>query len=373
MPWWRSAGSSRTLATPVRIRPSAHLLTAARPSIRRGLQTSCSLGTPEPRTRAHRTTCRAFRAKFLGLRASSRCCCGISAGRRPQTRTIRTPSCTSPRSTTWELNLYRRWDKSKPPQGPFTLNKDSWRAQGLVHWFPMGGPSSLTQQWDLCSGMLLSGSSIVSLDLGAAGEPVSSLATSSVWAKTGGVTVTAAPLMVGMWCKPTDVTTNKGLFTSGQFAGFINRWQMDFNAGSLRWIAATGSVGAASVSAGAVNVWHHYLGVEISNASRYAQTDGVPGAQETTVSTPSSVDQISVGALAFSSSYSNYVTALIGEVCIWNNTMDALQRANLADQGSRFDLWYPLRNRKWFSVGTASTFKPFFANQLGGFIGVGVS
>ena len=35
--------------------------------------------------------------------------------------------------------MERRWDKSKPPRGPFALNRDCPQAVGLVAWYPMGG------------------------------------------------------------------------------------------------------------------------------------------------------------------------------------------------------------------------------------------
>ena len=76
----------------------------------------------------------------------------------------------------------RKWDKSKPPLGPFALNKDSLQAQGLSAWWPLNDGGST--QFDLVGGAHGSGA-LSNRTLGADGQPAVKLNGTSEYISVG--------------------------------------------------------------------------------------------------------------------------------------------------------------------------------------------
>ena len=251
----------------------------------------------------------------------------------------------------------RRWDKSKPPRGPFTLNKDCFQAQGLVCWYPLGGASGGLYVPDLSGNLHLTGVAPFKQVIGDKGQPVGEYdgAAATLFASAT-PTTNATPLSVSAWINPTSVAGSMAIVSWGSFAGTTatrSRYQFDHNVGGLRFISAGASTtNIASKSGVLANTWQHTLGIEESNTSRYAAVNGVIGAQDATTGTLLSTwDRTQIGANFDGSVVSNYATGKIGEICFWNVNQKNNAIA-LADPATRFELWYPLRSRKWFTAGS---------------------
>lgn len=270
----------------------------------------------------------------------------------------------------------RRWDKSKPPRGPFVLNRDCAAAQGLVLWWPVGAHGSKalfdgagSNHPDTFTGLTPT--------LGTTGEPALDFANgSSSIIQSSTVPVYAAPLSLGMWFAKTTAadTTGHGLASFGDYTlgnPSPRRYQFDTFGGDLRWLSVGASAGVASKSGIVSKRWHHALGIEISSTSRYAVLDGVAGTQNTTSATPGGTqNRFVVGAIFDLGTNQGFFSGQIGEVCAWNRSVYDDRQA-LADPGRRFELWYPLRSKKWFAAPSAG-FRAAWAIRRARTVGAGV-
>ena len=54
-------------------------------------------------------------------------------------------------------------------------------------------------------------------------------------------------------------------------------------------------------------------------------------------------------------------TGTIGDVRVYSYPLSAAQAANVSDPGTKFELWYPLRSKKWISIAAGSTFNAGWA------------
>lgn len=248
----------------------------------------------------------------------------------------------------------RRWDRSKPPTGPFTLNKDCFQAQGLVCWYPFGGGGNFVP--DRVGSNHHTATDVVRT-LTDTGAPAGSFNGTTSVLQSAVVPVYAAPLAIGMWVYKTTAadTTTFGLSSFGDYtlgsAGGARRFQFDAYNGDLRWLSVGASTGVASKSGIVSKRWHHMLGTEESTASRYAVLDGVAGAENTTPATPGGAqNRFVLGAYFDNGANLGFLDGRIGEVCVWSKGQYA-NRVALADPATRFELWYPLRSRKWMVAG----------------------
>lgn len=271
----------------------------------------------------------------------------------------------------------RRWDKSKPPTGPFTLNRDCPQARGLVAWYPMGGASGGGKLYDRL-GTNHHVETAITRSLDDAGAPVTVFNGSTSLIETTVVPVYAAPLSIGIWFYKNVAaadTTNYSLCAFGNVAGTApdpRRFQMDTYNGDLRWLAVANSVGVASKSGIVAKKWHHALGIEISSTSRYVALDGALSTQNITSATPSGTqNRFSLGFIWDNSIYSGPLSGMMGEVCVWSNSQYD-NAARISSPATRYELWYPLRSRKWISVGaTLPTLSAAFGRKAKS-IGLGV-
>ena len=254
--------------------------------------------------------------------------------------------------------MYRIWDRSKPPRGPYTLNRDAWQAQGLVCWYPMG-PEAKGVVYDRLGKNHFDTVTAVTATLNDAGSPalVFSNASNSIL-QSSVVPVYAAPLTVAMWARKDTASdiSGYGLASFGDYtlgSGSPRRFQFDTYGGDVRWLSVGASAGAATKSGIVSGKWHHMMGVEISTTSRYAVLDGVAGTQDTTSATPGGTQNRFVfGAIFDLGTNQGFFSGHIGEVCVWSKSQYT-DRAAIASPGERFALWYPLRSRKWFSAPAA--------------------
>lgn len=253
--------------------------------------------------------------------------------------------------------MYRQWDKSRPPPGAFVLNKDSERAQGLVAWYPMGGGAGAEYDHLGTNHFADTGTSRT---VGNANEPAVSFNGSTSVLQSAVVPVYAAPLSVSAWVRKPVVadTTTYALSAFGDYTlgsgGGARRFQFDTYNGDLRWVAVGAATGLATKTGIVANRWQHLMGIEVSTASRYAAIDGVLGTQDTTSATPGGTqNRFVLGAIFDGGSNVGFLSGELGEFCVWNNSQLANVGA-LADPGRRFELWYPLRSRKWISIAAAA-------------------
>ena len=150
--------------------------------------------------------------------------------------------------------------------------------------------------------------------------------------------VTAYPLTMACWFYSDDAAADQGLMS------IIDKDAPD------QWLAALHARGGiagdpvrASVRAGtqvnvvtttgySVNTWHHACGVFASTTSRDVFIDGDSKGSNTTSSSPSGVDRISVGRQG-DSTPGNYMSGRIAEAAVWNVALNDFEIALLATPG----------------------------------------
>lgn len=255
--------------------------------------------------------------------------------------------------------MSRIWDKSKPPTGPFTLDRDNPIAKGLVAWYPTTGVSAgnyLADRLDkrhLASVVSATQTSNVETDGGAS---IKFGGTGSLVSTLGANLIPTQELSISAWVNPAN-TGAGGVACLGQFSSGANRFQFDITAGAARWIARSSSTAIASVSGVVANKLQHVIGTEISPTSRKVYLNGGTPGTDTTSSglTIASLDTIQVGGINLSSGYSGPFAGSIADVCIWSVALTAQQVTYVASPANRFALYYPLRSRKWISLASGSS------------------
>lgn len=252
----------------------------------------------------------------------------------------------------------RVWDKSKPPLGPFTLNKDAPQAQGLVAWYPMGGIGRLWVPDYLGDAHLTLGTQPTPI-VGQSGAPGLSFVSASSQYSEGVITAaTALPLTMAAWVSTANAAVDIPMCIGTNGSNARIQIQKD---------NATRKIGVASVDAADTgntvlfttasytdNVEFHAAAVCTSSTRRQAFLNGVGSAVDTVAVSISGMNRVLLGARRNSAGVGVFWGGQIGEACVWNVALSVAEVANLADPGSRFELWYPLRNRKWFSAGGGS-------------------
>lgn len=257
--------------------------------------------------------------------------------------------------------MIRRWDKSKPPTGPFALNRDAPQAQGLVAWYPMGGPSGRGLAQDLAGqarARTLSGT-VGGITLGDMGQPAQTLVSASSQFVGGtDIPVSAFPLSISAWFRPATAH-------SGTVAGLNNgdpsrKLLFCYSDGTIRAFTsnASGSASAFPASTGSYTTgkWTHGAVVFASSTSTSVYRDGKNKTTNTTAVDFGSPVSIRIGHDGNSVPGSNYFNGDVGEVGFWAVALGDDLVWRLYDPGTRYELWYPLRSRKWMvSAGGGST------------------
>lgn len=251
----------------------------------------------------------------------------------------------------------RRWDKSRPPTGPYTLNRDAPQARGLVAWWPMGGRTTRALLIDEAGNFNLSGTT-TRVDIGPTGAPVCVFNGSSDVVSTSAAPVTAMPLTLAGWANAGSsslvgsiLSVDAGLaaFGSANFyrlvvVGSASPKQVRANQGN------SGSEVQATYGAGWVaGREFHVAGVFTSVTARDVYYNGALGASDSANLTAPTVSQAVMGRHSVTGS-EQYWNGNLGEAGVWNIALPAHIIARLYDPGTRYELWYPLRSRKWISA-----------------------
>ena len=120
--------------------------------------------------------------------------------------------------------------------------------------------------------------------------------------------VTVAPLTLEAWFNCSDVANAQSVVAIGDTAGAVDYWDLRCQGNAtgdpLRMWAydATGTY-AATTSAYSASTWHYGVGREQSSSSRDVLLDNASKGTNTTLKTPDSADNTSIGALKLSALY----------------------------------------------------------------------
>lgn len=270
--------------------------------------------------------------------------------------------------------MIRRWDKSKPPTGPFALNRDCPQAQGLVAWYPMGMASGGNYFPDLAGKHHLSRTGSVPITLGKSGEPMASFngSTSNYLSGTT-VPLTTFPLTLAarVVFAASATSTVVSLCKSSSANDYFTILPIS-GPGVVR--SQWGDIPSPSDSI-ASTASNYVLGVDsdliaavssATNGSVYLNggSKGTYSGPET--NSPADINTIGIGILADNGGPGVRLpfTGLIGEVSIYNRAFDDDAARLHADKGRRFELWYPLRSRKWIVGAAAPTITALSARLI---------
>lgn len=263
--------------------------------------------------------------------------------------------------------MARLWDKSKPPRGPWSFNKDSLQAIGLNAWWPSGGASAAPYVPDRVElgapGLSASGQL---MGLGASGQPMLQANGSSAWS-SGTFNQLLVPTL------PTFHLDIVPYSLTNAYTGLLTILATDYcqifvkSDGKLA-IYFHGSAGAQQYDGTGVFTLavRMQYGVTVQCTSG-VMTGYVNGQTDATTVPPGNVT-ISSGTLGIgydTNTAGRVLTGLIGNVRIYNGgiTPGCIQAIN--DPATRYELWYPLRSKKWIAGGTTSVFIPIIGRGPG--------
>jgi hypothetical protein len=156
----------------------------------------------------------------------------------------------------------------------------------------------------------------------------------------GSAPVTAEPLTMACWVRP-SVTTNGVILSIGTNGG-TSRWQLNHGATSSDFAQNTANIAAFSVDSigtanGAstdnnvytVNSWVHAASVFSGSNNRVAYANGIAGTSNTISRTVSGVNRLHIAA-RIATTVGAFASGDIAEVGIWNAALTAAEIASLA-------------------------------------------
>lgn len=154
--------------------------------------------------------------------------------------------------------------------------------------------------------------------------------------------VTAAPLTISAWFKPTGVAAaNLCLAAITDTAAANTRFALIQSTTAISANAhdgaASGAASTASPNLVVADQWQHAAGVFTTTTSRDAYRNGTVGTNNTTSVTPASLDTTAIGARV-NSSTSWFFDGLIAEVAIWDVALSGTDITALAAGDSPMSL-----------------------------------
>ena len=268
--------------------------------------------------------------------------------------------------------MARAWDKSKPPRGPWVLNKDSPLARGLVAWLPFGGVtgggSGNGEVQDYSELGLVAGSTTPNPNwtLDGWGGPALKFNGSSDFVDCG------TPASLNLAADYTIIirinldTTGGGvraIFAQGdaglsqvQFSLNVNR-----TAGKLEMLSDNGHIAVTGSTALSAAKWNQ-VAATVSGTTYTLYIDGVQDATAVDATARQAQKSTSIGDLGASANY--FFTGQVGEIAVYNRALSATDVAYAHDLSNRFELWRPLRSHRGVPAAAAATAFNFYPSGL---------
>lgn len=253
----------------------------------------------------------------------------------------------------------RRWDKSKPPLGAFTLNRGSDRAQGLIAWYPFGNSGGLfVPDFAGMNHQTFSGGRS---ELDSYGAPSLRLNGTSNYAFLTTPWMTTYPVTMSGWVLSTSFTAVNVVagLSSHTAANPLMLLELNVTTGAGRWVARNdaGTVAAIATSNTATLGKDAFVIAASGSATDHAVSlnGGAVVTAATNVAAPFTFTRSTLGAgLLGSTTPSVFVVGRQAETCIWNVRKSNADLQLYADPAKRFELWYPLRSKRWISFPPAA-------------------
>jgi hypothetical protein len=238
------------------------------------------------------------------------------------------------------------------PSWPFTLNRQSPQAQGLVAWWPCVEAGAFTRDlslggWDLAR----TGVPWVAAPQAQTLSPDFN-GTSDVLTRDDSP-ISGMPFTMAVWAV-WDTATSKCLMSLSAGA-LTDRYQLQLDSpGDLQAFIIQGANSASAETAGFVNsapegTLFHAVGVYASSTSRSAFMNGVLGETDPTSIVPNACTQLTIGARRNTGSVGAYFDGRIIEARFYNRALTAAEVWNLYAPQSRWDL-YRRNSRTLFFV-----------------------
>ena len=224
------------------------------------------------------------------------------------------------------------------PLWPFTINRDSPQAQGLVRWWPLGYWPD--HEFDMVANQQLTNTAtVVQTDVKMRVRrdfPTSHTLKSSL------AVLTSVPLSLAAWINLGTPFTTKGVLslddnsTSNQFSIRVNDTFIE---------CRTNNSGATCSVAIGIGAWNHGLATFTSATSRAIFTNGVDKQTGTTDKTPSGINTTTVGEAPDGT---QEFDGKLSDLRIYNRVLTDREAASyFSDPRLSLDLYYPLGRRTW--------------------------
>jgi hypothetical protein len=249
----------------------------------------------------------------------------------------------------------RSWKRPGPPTVPFTLNRDSPQARGLVGWWTCFGQNrgqiALRDMMRHAHMTAYNSPTIVSSEMGPA---IGFDDGADQYLRYPVAPITAHPLSMVCWFWSDDLTINQAMMgiSSEDDNSFHGFWLMARGAEAGDPIAARtfggGAARQAATSTGySANTIHLAVGVFVSTIERYAYIDGGnKGTSTGSSSAPSSLDNVTLGSVYYWNGSANVVNSPLSggiiEARLYNRALTDADVAALYDPATRWDLYRPM-------------------------------
>lgn len=250
--------------------------------------------------------------------------------------------------------MRRWWDKSQPPTGPWCLNRDSIQAQGLVAWWPLGpcGLDTTTAILDLVGSAhstAVGSSPVLTWRSGMPG--VSFTAASTQYYTCGLPTTVIDNWLLSAWAYPTDTATGVTRVACGLGNASTNGYYIRWRDGA--WFAALGGVEVGASVSGSASIWSH-VGIWRQSGTRHLYLNSVA----TTIGTATPNAPTTAATIGASVGGAGPWNGVVRDVRVYVIARDHGLVTAMHDPATRYELWYPLRSRKWF-VAVGGSFPPY--------------
>lgn len=274
--------------------------------------------------------------------------------------------------------MARYWDKSKPPIGPWCLNRDSIQAQGLVGWWPFDQAMPRLAR-----------------NYGGTGDAIAIVApTMTYWSDTAlaavfngtSTTMNVAnqsvfdrahtdPLSVCAFVKlniPGGPAAVHGLFdkSGGLAPGYEVRFQWTTAQTQFEFVKSnnfgSGSYLYLYYNSNLTNGVERHLAFTNSGSTFASCKLYINGSSVTLTSIVNALGGSSSNATTptiGSEGASRYLPATLRDVRWYNIAISSTVANAMARPDSRFELYYPLRSRKWFAGAAATGWGPLLSGS----------